>query len=85
MPLNIEIEIRFDKKQLIWYKYHSKVSIERKIYYLSDLTDSNFQWVNRLFVLLFEDSAHRTRHTRYFLSEVEITDCNVMIDGQTFF
>ena len=48
-------------------KYSSKVSIERQNQYLDYLIDPNFQGVNRLFVLSFEDNSHRTRHTGYFL------------------
>ena len=39
----------------------------------------------RLFVLSFENNAHRTRYTGYFLPKVEIKDYNVMINGQSFF
>ena len=55
-----------------WNKYHSKISIERPNEYLDYLIDPSFQGVNRLFVLSFQDNAHRTRHTGYFLAKVEI-------------
>ena len=41
--------------------------------------------MNQPFVLAFENDAQRTRNERYFLSNVEIKDCNVMIDGKDFF
>ena len=57
---------------------------ERLSEYLDYLIDPCFQWVNRLFVLLFENNAHRTGHTRYFLPKVETKDYNLMINGQNF-
>ena len=47
------------------------------------LTDSSFQGAGRLFVLLFENEDDRKVHRGYYLPEVEIKDCNVMIDGKT--
>ena len=38
--------------------------------------------VNRLFVLLSENTSDRTVHTKYCLPTVEIKDANVMTDGQ---
>ena len=68
-----------------WNKYQSKVSIKRQNQYWDYVVDAGFQGVNRLFVLPFEDNAIRTRHTRYFLSIVEIKDYNITIDGQKCF
>ena len=39
--------------------------------FLDYLINPTFQGVNRLFVLSFENNAHRTRHTGYFLPKVE--------------
>ena len=60
------------KRTINCNKYQSKVSMERGNQYLDYLIDPNFHGVNRLHVLSFEDNGHRTRHTRYFLPEVEI-------------
>ena len=49
------------------------------------LNEPNFQGVNRLFVLAFEDDAQRTSRKIYYLPNVEIKDYNVMIDGEDFF
>ena len=68
-----------------WNKYQSKVSIKRQNQYWDYVVDAGFQGVNRLFVLPFEDNAIRTRHTRYFLSIIEIKDYNITIDGQKCF
>ena len=52
-----------------WNKYQSKDTIQKSLDYL---IDRSCQGVNRK----FEDNANRTRHTRCFLSKVEIKDCN---------
>ena len=67
------------KRTITWNEYQSKVSTERQNLYLDHLIDP------RLTVLSYEDGAHRTLHTEYFLPKVEIKDFNVMIDGQNFF
>ena len=45
------------------------------------LIDPSFQVVNRLFVLLFENSTDREVHTKYYIPKVEIKDYNAIIDG----
>ena len=49
------------------------------------LIDPNFQGVNRLSDLLFENNDDRKEHTRYFLPKVEIKDYNIMTDRQNVF
>ena len=46
------------------------------------LVDPIFQRVNRLFVLLFENNAHRTSYKQHVHLTIEIKDYNVMIDGK---
>ena len=67
------------KRTINWNKYQSKKPIERPNGYLDYLIDPSFQGVNRVFVLSFDDNAHRTRHTGCFLTKVEIEKYNVMI------
>ena len=50
--------------------------------YLDYLTDPNFQAVNRLFILSFENVNDRIGYKEYFLPTIEIKNYNVMIDGQ---
>ena len=69
------------KRTIYWNEYLSKITTEAQNQYLDYLIDPSFQGANRLFVLAFEDAAHRTRHTGFFLPTVEIKDYNVMIDG----
>ena len=73
------------KRTINWNKYQLKISPERQNQYLDFLIDRRFQGVNRLFVLSFENENDRTVHTKYYLSNVEIKDYNVMIDGKNFF
>ena len=53
--------------------------------------DTSFQGVNRLFVLVFENTnigdnrAERNSRSKYFLSRVDITNYNVLIDGRNFY
>ena len=52
---------------------------------LNHLVEPNFQRVNRLFVLVFENDTQRTIATGYYLPNVEIRDYNIMINGENFF
>ena len=54
-------------------------------WYLNQLFDISFPTVNRLFVLWFEYDAYRRSYKWHFLPVVGIKDCNVMIDGKSFF
>ena len=73
------------KSTINWNKYQSKVSVEEPNKYLTYLIDPTFHGLNRPFVSSFENNAHRTSHTGYFLPKVEIKGFNVIIDGQIFF
>ena len=49
------------------------------------MQNSNFQGINRLFVLAFENDDQRLSNKRYYIPNVEIKYYNVMIDGKNFF
>ena len=49
------------------------------------MVEPNFQGVNRLFVLAFENDTQRTSHSGYYLPNVNIKNHNVMINGENFF
>ena len=51
------------KGKINWKKYQSEVTLQVPNPYLDYLIDSNFQGVNGLFVLLFENTADRIVHT----------------------
>ena len=55
------IKIRF-KHIISWNKHQSKVTAQPQNQYLDFLIDQSFQRLNRLFVLLFENSGERTSH-----------------------
>ena len=49
---------------------------------MNHLVDPSFQGVNQIFVWAFENDAQKTSSKIYYLSNVEIKDYNVMIDGK---
>ena len=73
------------KRTINWNKYESSVRRFAQNRYLNYLINPNFQGVNRLFLLSFENENDRTSHSTYYLPKVEIKDYNVMIDGRNFF
>ena len=73
------------KRAIKWNNYQTKVLTERQNQYLDFLNDAGFQGINRLFVLSFENEGDTNVHTEYYLSKVEIKDCNITIYGKKFF
>ena len=73
------------KRSINWNKYLTTVSTEGVNQHLDFLIDPDFQGVNSLFVLLFENADNRNVHTGYYLPKLEIKYSNVMIDGKIFF
>ena len=73
------------KRTINWNKYLSKPELLPQNPNLNHLIEPSFQGVNQLFVLAFENDEQRTSNKRYYIPNVEIKDCNVMIDGKTFF
>ena len=73
------------KRVVNWNKYLSKQELLAQNPNLNHLVESNFQGVNRLFVLAFQNETQRTSHSGYYLPNVEIKNYNVMINGENFF
>ena len=73
------------KRVINWNKYLSKPELLGQNANLNHVVETNFQGVNRLFVLAFENDNHRTIHDRYYLPNVEIKDYNIVINGENFF
>ena len=73
------------KRVINWNKYLSKPELLAENTNLNHLVEPNFQGVNRLFVLVFENDTQRTSHSGYYLPNVEIKNYNVMINGENFF
>ena len=66
-------------------KYLSKPELLKRSPNLNHLVEPNFPGVNRLFVLAFENDTQRTSHSGYYLPNVAIKNCNVMINGENSF
>ena len=73
------------KKVISWNKYSSKPELLAHNPNLNHLVEPNFQGVNRLFVLTFENDTQRTSHSGYYLPNVEIKDYTIMINGENIF
>ena len=81
------------KRSVYWNECRTK--IETRDLHNSNLTrfplNSSFQVVRRLFVLPFENidngakKVERNSHTKYFLPRVNMTNCNVLIEGRNFY
>ena len=79
-------QLKFGFKRTInWNKYESNVKAFAQNRYLNYLINPSFQEVNRRSVLSFENEDQRKSHLTYYLTNVEIKDYNVMIDGRNFF
>ena len=55
------------KGTINYNKWKPKVSLQKQNQYLHYLIDPNFQGMNKLFVLSFENNAFRTVHTFFHL------------------
>ena len=73
------------KGTIKWNKCKSKMSNQAKNTNLSYLIDPMFTKVNRLFVISFENECDRISFSKYYTPSFEIKDCNVLIDGKSFF
>ena len=81
------------KSSVYWNEHKSKM--EAKEADVDNLKrfplDPSFQGVNRLFVLAFDNAndgdnkIERDSHRKCFLPRVDITNCNVLIDGRNFY
>ena len=70
---------------MAWNKYRSEMSNQTKNNKLNYLIDPTFTYVNRLFVLSFENENDRTSFSNYYVPKVEIKEFNVLIDRKPFF
>ena len=76
------------KRTVKWNKYRSQMIIQNNNKNLNYLIDLKFTKINRLFVLSFARNAggdHRDSFSHYYVSNIEIKDFNVLIDGESFF
>ena len=73
------------KRVINWNKYLSKRELLAQNPNLHHLIEPNFQGVNRLFVLAFENDDDRTSSDEYYLPTIEIKEYNIMINGENVF
>ena len=73
------------KITITWNKSLAKPELLAQNPNLTHLIEPSFQGVNSLFVLAFKNDDQRISNKRYYIPNVEIKDCNVMVDGQIFF
>ena len=72
------------KRTIKWNKYRSEMTNQTKNNNLNYLIDPTFTKVNRLFVLLFENQNDRTSLSKYYVTNVQIKDFNVLVHGKSF-
>ena len=73
------------KREIIWNKYRSQMTMEAKNNNLNILVDSTFTNVNRLFVLAVVTADNRQSFSQFYLRKVMVEDYNVIIDKLAFF
>ena len=74
------------KRMINWNKYLSKPELLPQNPNLNHLVEPSFLGANRIFVLAFENDTQITvKDKGYYLPNVEIKNCNVVIDGKNFF
>ena len=73
------------RRSIKWNKYMPQMSNQNKNNNLNYLIDPTFSNVNTLFALSFENEDDRTSYYKYYVPSVEIKNCNVLIDGNSFF
>ena len=67
------------KRIIDWNKYLSKPELLAQKPNINHLAKPSLQEVNWRSVLIFENVSQRASNRRYYLPNVEIKDCNVMI------
>ena len=73
------------KREIIWNKYRSQMTTEAVNDNLNILIDRTFTNVNRLFVLAYQNADDRQSFSQFYLPNVMVKDCNVIIDKLAFF
>ena len=79
-------QLKSDFKRVInWNKYFSKPELLAQNPNLIHLVQSNFQLVNRVFVLAFKSDTQSASAKDYYLPNVKSKGHNIMINGENFF
>ena len=72
------------KRVIDWNKYLSKPELLGRNTNLNHLVEPSFQEVNRFFVLAYENYTQRKSAKGYYLPNVEIKNCNILINEENF-
>ena len=72
------------KREIIWNKYRSQMSTRAANDNLNILIDPTFTYVNRLFVLAYQNNADRQSFSHFHLPRVMVKDLNVITDKLAF-
>ena len=76
------------KRTISWNKYRSEITTQPKNNNLNYLVDPTFRYINRLFVLLFQNGDNdpkRDSFEKYYILLVEVKDFNALINNKPFF
>ena len=73
------------KRTVGYNKYRSQMSNQPVDNNLNYFIDPNFNNVNRLFALAYENEDDRRSYSKYYTPTVEIKDYNVLIERKAFF
>ena len=73
------------KREIIWNKHRSQMTIEAINNNLNILIDPTFTNVNKLFVLVYQNADDRQSFSQFYLPRVMVKDFNVIIDKLAFF
>ena len=65
------------KRTIKWNKYRSEMTNQTQNNNSNNLIDPTFTKVNRLYVLSFEKENDRTSFSKYYVSNVQVKDCDV--------
>ena len=73
------------KREIIWNKYRSKMTMGAINNNLNILIDPTFTNINRFFVLAYQNVDDRQSYDGFYLPKVMVKYYNVIIDKLTFF
>ena len=73
------------KREIVWNKYRSQMTTEAVNNNLNILIDPTFTYVNRFFVLAYQNADDRQSFSQFYLPRVMVKDYNVIIDKLAFF
>ena len=73
------------KREIIWNKFKSQMTTEAINNNLNILIEPTFTNVNKLLVLAYQNADDRQSFSQFYIPNVMVKDCNVIIDKLAFF